>query len=534
MNVGEIDIHPGCRPGCRPGRVQVSFESSRQKWLERLGKLFCTMIEEALKTMTCDEKNIQRDSGALRSTSNYAGQSQAKLKFKWKGKNTEFNIHVDVMASIPCTNIFITELEKNDHFPSNFHQLVKDQPCYLVPKPCSPNCQKCFHVSFAQAELHLMQSLDEGHRQCYRVLKLLLVHSILHSYQVKMAILDHVYNLKCQSKEFIDEQCVLDVLMTLLNNYNELRMPTFFLDNCCVIKRDGEGTQPYLDYLVNATDLDVSTLPVIDQTVQYFYKDYDWLDMFAWYEFQRRCLSLIIDVLRYFSQVGLSYHRMFAAFATLLVKETGRIAIKEFSVLRKPTKREWRDKVPNFVQRVFIPAFQLILDEIQVILQEKFVVPGVWSTPPIQLCLPCPVMGFSQSSIGSSMWQTGDLVIRQGAMCYFAQLKGSSWCPVAFGKMTFIENFEQLLMTYMSNRMSLYQGGPKAQLVRGSSLNADADDASKDEIPDFKGPFDYNVRYDGEAFQEIIATCWHYKHCLIHFLLNRMAAAMLSRSMFAR
>ncbi|XP_078376867.1 uncharacterized protein LOC144660160 [Oculina patagonica] len=538
LQVGEIDIHLGCRPG----RVGVTFESRRQKRLESLGRLFSTMIDEALKTMSCDEKTIRRDSGTLHCTSN-RGYSQAKLEFKWKGPNSEFDINVDVMPAIPCTNVFIADLGKNEHFPSNFHQLVKDRPCYLVPKPCSPNCQKCFHVSFAQAELYLMQSLDEGHRYSYRLLKWLLAYRIFHSYQLKMAVLDHVYNLKCQSteKECIDEQCVFDVLKALLNNYNELRMPTFFLNNCCVITKDGEGAPFYLDYLVIAADIDVLTLPV-GPIEEDGYKNYDWLDMFAWYEFQRRCLSLMIGVLQFISQVGikrgLRYGCMLAVIKVLITgkTETGDVSIAQYSMIGRPTMREWRDNVPNFSQRVFIPAFSMILEVIQVVLKVNFAVPSIWFTSPIQLCLPCPVMGYSQGSIGSGVQRIGDLAIRQGVMCYFAQLKGSSWCPVAFGKMTFIENFDQYYSAYMSNRMSLYQGGPTAQLVKGSSLSQcpDANDDSEDEIPDFEGPFHYNARYDGEAFQENIVSCWYYKRHVIHLLLCSMAGAILLRSMFAR
>lgn len=529
LNVGNIDIHQGCRPG----RVQVTFESSRQKWLEILGRLFCSMIEAALKAMTSAEKTIRRDSGTLHITSQgISAGTQARLQFKWKGASREFDIHVDVVPSIPCTDIFIAELAKNEHFPSSFHQLVKDQPCYLVPKPCSPNCQKCFHVSFSQAELYLMQSLDDGHRECYRIMKWLLVHheDILYTYQLKMAVLDHVYNSNCQSKGCIDE-CVLAMLAFLLENYNELKMPNFFMHDCCSITKDGEGKQCYLDYLVDATGLDMSLLPVLPVDAEaYGYKNYDWLDMFGWFEFQRRCLSLMIDVLRYFSQVGiklwLSYRHMVMVLAMFFDGLSSNL-IPSLCARGRPTMREWRDKVPNFSQRVFIPAFSLILEKIQALLHKIFDVPGVWSTPSIQLCLPCPATGYSQGSVGSAMLRNPrnrDLILRQGAMCYFAQLEGSSWCPVAFGKMSFIEPFDESSNAFFSHFTSLSQGGPRSRLIRGNTQKADL--AEEDEIPDFKGPFHFNVRYDGEAFQKNIVSRWHYKRCLIEFLLCRMVAAL--------
>ena len=114
-----------------------------------------------------------------------------------------------------------------------------------------------------------------------------------------MASLHHAYVQKFKTSFAdlgrIDPKCVLDDLGYLLSNYLEL--PTFFSHNCCVITKDGEGTQAYLDYLADATDLDLSTLPLVDMEVRYSYKNYDWLDMFAWLEFQKRCLLLLMEVL---------------------------------------------------------------------------------------------------------------------------------------------------------------------------------------------------------------------------------------------
>lgn len=535
INVGEIDIHQGCRPG----RVQVTFKSSRQKTLENLSKLFSGMIEATLKAMTDVEKTIRRDTGTLHISSLLPSLTVPCLEMLWKGINSSFKIGVDVLPSIQCTDSFVEDLGKDKHFPSNFHQLVKDRGCFLVPKPCSPNCNQCFHVSFAQGELYLMQSLDELHRMCYRVTKWLLSGNILDSYQVKMAILDHVYLLKCDLKGSLNE-CVLAVLESLLNDYNELKMPTFFLRSCCLITKDGEGKARYLDYLVDATGLDMSTIPVMQTefTDLHSYKNYDWLDMFAWYEFRRRCLSLMIDVLRFFSIEEVpfysSYRHRFKALAVFFVTDIGAISIPgmkgPFNLSGRPTMREWKDNVPNFSQRVFIPAFSLILEEIQGILREPFSVPDVRSSPPIHLCLPCPVMGFSQGHTGSAQWKdpNGDLYLRQGVMCYFARLQGGSWCPVALGKMSFIESFKESYDSFMLGKLASLQGGPRSQLVRGSSLNATEGNESRDseEIPDFEGPFHHNVRYDGEAFMEKIVSHWNYKHCLIRFLLSRMLFAL--------
>ena len=136
-------------------------------------------------------------------------------------------------------------------------------------------------------------------------------------------------------------------------------------------------------------------------------------------------------------------------------------------------------------------------------------------------------MGYSQASMGSSLLNQGNLLIRMGAMCYFARLEGKSWLPVAFGKVSFIETREAL-GTYISDRVAFYEAlerGLSSLLVRGNIVRPDAGSesvASADEIPDFKGPFFYNVRYDGEALNKIsslsgisnaVLLFFFYKEC---------------------
>lgn len=534
LNVGEISINQGCRPG----RVQVTFESSRHKWLENLGGLFSGMMKAALETMIADEREIKRDSGILHLVSVISGSSPPVLVLSWCGVSSTFQISVDIMPSVRCTDNFIEELGNDEHFPLEFLQLVKEHGCYLVPKPCSPKCDKCFHVSFAQAERCLILLLSEAHRRCYRLLKWLLVKDILDTYKVKMALLDHVYNLKCESRGCVDK-CVIAVLQSLLSSFNDLRLPTFFLRSSCVITKDGEGTARYLDYLVDVSGLDVSTIPTIEFAYDdtYSYKEHDWVDMFGWFEYQRRCLSLIIDILCYFSREDVEFsalkcNQMFAAL-TVFSEDgiVGAFAMGGSVGLRgRPTTSEWRCKVPNFSQRVFIPKFSLTLRKIQTILGEIFPVPAVWFTPPIALCLPCPVMAFSQGGNSSQLWRDGDCLIRHGATCYFAELKGSSWSPIAFGKMSFSENFMEHLVTFVFHAKARIQGGLSSQLVRGkradSVLPNESLATTEEEIPDFKGPFDLNVRYDGRAFLENIVSRWRYNHALIHFLICRMLYAI--------
>lgn len=534
LNVGEISINQGCRPG----RVQVTFESSRHKWLENLGGLFSGMMEAALETMIADEREIKRDSGILNLVSVNSGSCPPLLKLSWCGVSSTFEISVDIMPSVRCTDNFIEELGNDEHFPLEFLQLVKEHGCYLVPKPCSPKCDKCFHVSFAQAERCLILLLSEAHRRCYRLLKWLLVKHILDTYKVKMAMLDHVYNLKCESRGCVDK-CVIAVLESLLSSFNGLRMPTFFLRSSCVITKDGEGNARYLDYLVDVSGLDVSTIPTIEFAYDdtYTYKEYDWVDMFGWYEYQRRCLSLIIDMLCYFSRDDVEFSalkciQMFAALKVFFEDDIVGACVTGVLIgcMGRPTTSEWRCKVPNFSQRVFIPKFSLTLRKIQTILGKIFPVPTVWFTPPIALCLPCPVMAFSQGGNSSHMWVDGDRLIRHGATCYFAELKGSSWSPIAFGKMSFSENFMEHLDAFIFHAKARRQGGLSSQLVRGkradSVLPNESLATTEEEIPDFEGPFDLNVRYDGRAFLENIASRWRYNHALIHFLICRMLYAI--------
>ena len=87
-------------------------------------------------------------------------------------------------------------------------------------------------------------------------------------------------------------------------------------------------------------------------------------------------------------------------------------------VTGRPTAREWVDIIPHFSSRVFIPAFSLILEEIKVIFPNAELKYSrfVGSASPIRLCAPCPVMGYSQASMGSSLFNQGNLLIRMGAM----------------------------------------------------------------------------------------------------------------------
>lgn len=534
VNVGEIDIHQGCRPG----RVQVTFESGHQQSLQSLYMVFSGMLDASLKSLTDAEKRITRETGTLHILSTFTYPFQGScLNLEWKRANDVFEIRVKIMPSIPCTDAFVEEITKGDNFPSLFHQLVKDLGCFLVPKTCPGDCGECFHVSFAQAELHLMQSLDEVHRKCYRLVKWLLCSHIFESYKVKMAILDHVYNSKCRSQDSTSE-CVLAVLESLLNNYNDLKMPSFFLRSCCLIT-NGEGTiSSGLDYLIDASGLDMSKIIVKQPEFTDLHSEerYDWLDMFASYEFQRRCISLMISMLRYLADEEELPRlcNMFTAFLVFFDTEIAALSIPGLDgvprKIARPTPREWRDKVPNLSRRIFIPAFSLMRHEIQAILGPTFSSPAVSSTAPIPLCRPSPVMGFSQGYIGSVTWKdpNGDLYLRQGAMCYFDELRGGSWCPRAFGKMSFVDNFKEFYDSYLSRLLCCSQGLPRAQLVRGGSLKVGPSDESSDseEIPDFQGPFQYNVRYDGEAFMEKIVSRWNYKRCLIRFLVNRMLGAI--------
>jgi len=131
INVGEIDIHQGCRPG----RVKVTFESGRPKSRRDLSELFSKMMHVALKSLTDAEKMITRETGTLHMLS-VSGSSCGvpSLTLNWEGANRVFKITVDIMPSIPCTDTFVEEIVKDDNFPLVFHQLVKDLGCFLVPK----------------------------------------------------------------------------------------------------------------------------------------------------------------------------------------------------------------------------------------------------------------------------------------------------------------------------------------------------------------------------------------------------------------
>ena len=536
INVGEFKIIP--EKGCRPGRVQIEFEKDQYfNDSKSLSNRFSEMIVSALESLTEDEKRIKRQNGSLaikdlESRSTLFGIPC--LQTYWTNSFIQFSVTIDILLSIPCPKDLVN-IVSDEKFPQKFSSILEDIGCYLVPKKCSHDCQKCFHVSYAREELFLMKNLDGLHRVCYRILKWMLCVHLMESYKLKMAILFHVHDEgeKCTSQ--LDE-CIIAILNYLLARYDALEMPGYFTRSSCLISKDGEGKPGYLDFLVDADGLDISEIPAMEThfTEKDNIKDYGWLFMFVWYEFQRRCISLLISIL----QISLvndgdeNVERSLEVIkevlkALFIFRDTsiGTLPLfddhKPTCFTNKPTSREWIEKVPEFSRRVFIPTFSLLVLEIQSILKKPLSKEEIYTVSPIAFPYdPNMFLGYSQGSVGSAILRKGESIFRQGAVCCIAKLENGDWVTSAFGQMSFIDNMEN----YMEHFFGSYKACGRLIIIRGrSNENPNLDDQ---QLPVFEGPFHHNVCYDGEAFMVKIVQCWYYYRCLVRFLVRKMLYAL--------
>eukprot|EP00111_Clytia_hemisphaerica_P018186 TCONS_00053780-protein len=225
INAGQIKISD--EVGCRTGRVKIDFENGIENSKE-LSETFSGMIRNSLKCLSDNEKLIKRRTGCLQLKSVDAlGFGIPCLKAEWKGLFHEFSLTVDILPSIAYPEECISTIVNDDNFPSEFKPLLQNHGCFLVPKKCSPECHQCFHISFAQEELHLMKNLNEAHRKCYRIIKKLICGHLIESYKLKTAILYHVYDSEKCNEDL--SKCIFNILAYLSSKFDALEMPSFFL-----------------------------------------------------------------------------------------------------------------------------------------------------------------------------------------------------------------------------------------------------------------------------------------------------------------
>ena len=117
-----------------------------------------------MESLTEDEKRIKRQNGSLAIKDLESTLFGIPcLQTYWTNSFIQFSVTIDILLSIPCPKDLVN-IVSDEKFPQKFSSILEDIGCYLVPKKCSHDCQKCFHVSYARKELFLMKNLDGLHR----------------------------------------------------------------------------------------------------------------------------------------------------------------------------------------------------------------------------------------------------------------------------------------------------------------------------------------------------------------------------------
>ncbi|XP_062618138.1 uncharacterized protein LOC134279740 [Saccostrea cucullata] len=149
----------------------------------------------------------------------------------------DVDIGVDLMMAIE--HPFPETIASQPSFPSEFKDLLHSHGCHIITKSCHiehfPQ-PTCWFITFAALELQLMKNMDTHHKECYKILKSLMIGEVnfqgkcmnLSSYVLKTAFLFHVYGSnKCTHSKF-DVKCIIEVLNYLANCLFNFDMPCFF------------------------------------------------------------------------------------------------------------------------------------------------------------------------------------------------------------------------------------------------------------------------------------------------------------------
>ncbi|XP_061194794.1 uncharacterized protein LOC133202957 [Saccostrea echinata] len=149
----------------------------------------------------------------------------------------DVTIGVDMMMAIKHPSP--ETIASQPSFPSQFKELLLTHGCHIITKSCHiehfPQ-PTCWFITFSALELELMKNMDTHHKECYKILKSLMIGEInfpgkcmnLSSYVLKTAFLFHVYGTnKCTHSRF-DAKCIIEVLNYLANCLFHFDMPCFF------------------------------------------------------------------------------------------------------------------------------------------------------------------------------------------------------------------------------------------------------------------------------------------------------------------
>ena len=156
-------------------------------------------------------------------------------------------------------------------------------------------------------------------------------------------------------------------------------MPSFFWRSSCLIAKEGEGKFPYLDFLVNLDGLGMLEIAILETRFASTRSqtDLEWMHMFVWFEFQRRCIILLTNILSILTGEITSCHTQKDRYdigikALILFQDAtiGRLPLPgsssyDFGLDHKPTSKTWLEKIPDFKQRLFLPMYSLLMHHIE-------------------------------------------------------------------------------------------------------------------------------------------------------------------------
>lgn len=142
------------------------------------------------------------------------------------------------MLAVEHPDIHVADILSRRGFPSKFTDVLNKSKSHIVAKACHTEHGangKCWFISLSAMKRDLVYKMDQHHKQCYKILKSLLVCDIsasrklmnLSFYVLKTAFLYHVHGdsrcIKSNLSIFIKE-----VLKYFPSNLFHVRMPGFF------------------------------------------------------------------------------------------------------------------------------------------------------------------------------------------------------------------------------------------------------------------------------------------------------------------
>ena len=140
---------------------------------------------------------------------------------KWHSKTTmtSFPITIDICPAIQADCVSAIVSARESLFHSAYKSMLQNERYFLIPSD-SRSCSFCFKLAFADSDRSLVTGLNDTHRKCFRILKLLFreatyadysMHSVLNSFVVKMAVLRHADSCVTPSMK----SCIIEVLTNL-------------------------------------------------------------------------------------------------------------------------------------------------------------------------------------------------------------------------------------------------------------------------------------------------------------------------------